>query len=128
MLSHDLENDPDIVAMIGCLGRADHFGRALHGPDRGCPRRLHRRRVCAEPARSTQLASRAQLDLVVAGTDDGVMMVESEANELSEEIMLGAVMFGHERFQPVIDVIIDLAEACAKEPWIAARTPSDSRR
>ncbi len=58
----------------------------------------------------------SDLDLVVAGTKDGVLMVESEAKELSEEIMLGAVMFGHRSFQPVIDAIIDLAEACAKEP------------
>src|SRR5205807_3681615 len=59
----------------------------------------------------------SQLDLVVAGTVEGVLMVESEAKELSEEIMLGAVMFGHQNFQPVINAIIELAEAAAKEPW-----------
>jgi len=59
----------------------------------------------------------SQLDLVVAGTSDAVLMVESEAKELSEDVMLGAVMFGHRHFQPVIDLIIDLAEACAKDPW-----------
>ena len=58
----------------------------------------------------------SRLDLVVAGTRDGVLMVESEAHELAEDIMLGAVMFGHRSFQPVIDAIIDVAEACAKEP------------
>ncbi len=58
----------------------------------------------------------SQLDLVVAGTQDAVMMVESEAKELSEEIMLGAVMFGHRHFQPVIEAIIKLAEKAAKEP------------
>src|SRR2546430_8128565 len=58
----------------------------------------------------------SQLDLVVAGTQDGVLMVESEAKELSEEVMLGAVMFGHRHFQPVIDAIIKLAEKAAKEP------------
>src|SRR3546814_16037176 len=57
------------------------------------------------------------LDLVVAGTHDAVMMVESEANELSEEVMLGAVMFAHRECQPVIDAIITLAEQAAKEPW-----------
>src|SRR5690606_19172008 len=56
------------------------------------------------------------LDLVVAGTNDAVMMVESEAKELSEEVMLGAVMFGHKEFQPVLDMIIRMAEKCAKEP------------
>src|SRR6266436_10384703 len=57
------------------------------------------------------------LDLIVAGTTEGVLMVESEAKELSEDVMLGAVMFGHRQFQPVIQAIIELAEACAKEPW-----------
>ena len=64
---------------------------------------------------------RSQLDLVVAGTSEGVLMVESEAKELSEETMLGAVTFGHRSFQPVINAIIELAETCAKEPWSAGR-------
>ena len=68
---------------------------------------------------------KSELDLVVAGTQDGVLMVESEAKELSEEVMLGAVMFGHRGFQPVIDAIIDLAEACAKDPWPLAEQPAD---
>ena len=59
----------------------------------------------------------SDLDLIVAGTVDGVLMVESEARELSEAKMLEAVMFGHRNFQPVLDMIIDLAEDCAKEPW-----------
>src|SRR5699024_4998210 len=65
----------------------------------------------------------SQLDLVVAGTGQGVLMVESEASELSEEIMLGAVTFGHEQMQPVIEAIISLAEAAAKEPWQVAEEP-----
>ena len=69
---------------------------------------------------------RTQLDLVVAGTAEGVLMVESEAQELSEEIMLGAVTFGHKSFQPVIQAIIELAEACAKEPWVVAEPPADN--
>src|SRR4029077_9637447 len=60
---------------------------------------------------------RSQLDLIVAGTAEGVLMVESEAQELSEETMLGAVTFGHQNFQPVINAIIELAETCAKDPW-----------
>ena len=73
--------------------------------------------------REDELAKSA-LDLVVAGTSEGVLMVESEAKELSEEIMLGAVMFGHESIQPVIDAIIELAEKCAKEPWALPAKPA----
>ncbi|MGK3928153.1 polyribonucleotide nucleotidyltransferase, partial [Enterococcus faecium] len=65
---------------------------------------------------------KSELDLVVAGTIEGVLMVESEAKELSEEVMLGAVVFGHQQFQPVINAIIDLAEQAAKEPWTLAGT------
>jgi polyribonucleotide nucleotidyltransferase len=68
---------------------------------------------------------RSQLDLLVAGTGEGVLMVESEAKELSEEIMLGAVTFGHKSFQPVIDAIIELAETCAKEPWNIPEPPAN---
>ena len=67
----------------------------------------------------------SKLDLVLAGTAEGVLMVESEAPELSEEIMLGAVTFGHAAFQPVIKAIIELAEHAAKEPWAL---PEKSRR
>ena len=97
------------------VGGADAIGRAVPRPGRRMPGRLHQRRIRAQPA-ARRDRRRAHLDLVVAGTRDGVLMVESEAKELSEEIMLGAVMFGHRNFQPVIDAIIDLAEACAKEP------------
>src|SRR4029077_19805006 len=68
---------------------------------------------------------RSQLDLIVAGTGEGVLMVESEAKELSEEIMLGAVTFGHKSCQPVINAIIELAETCAKEPWAVPEPPAD---
>src|SRR5262249_35842954 len=71
-----------------------------------------------------QMAS-SDLDLVVAGTVEGVLMVESEAKELSEEVMLGAVTFGHESMRPVIAAIIDLAEQCAKEPWPMPETPAE---
>ena len=59
-----------------------------------------------------------ELDLVVAGTRNGVLMVESEANQLPEDIMLGAVKFGHAQFQPVINSIIKLAESSAKDSWV----------
>ena len=71
-----------------------------------------------------QLAE-STLDLIVAGTSEGVLMVESEAHELSEEIMLGAVMFGHQGYQPVIDAIIDMAEQAAKEPRPIEDTPQE---
>src|SRR5262249_13862020 len=67
----------------------------------------------------------SQLDLVVAGTGEGVLMVESEAHELSEDVMLGAVTFGHRSFQPVIAAIIGLAETCAKGPWSIAEPPAN---
>ena len=114
VLSHDLENDPDMVAHGRGVGGADHFRPAVPGPDRRGPRRLHQRRICAEPRIDTYPES--QLELVVAGTRDAVMMVESEAQELSEDVMLGAVMFGHKQMQHAINAIIRLAEKAAKEP------------
>src|SRR6185437_8142998 len=66
------------------------------------------------------------LELVVAGTTEGVLMVESEAKELSEDVMLGAVMFGHKSFQPVIQAIIELAEVAAKEPWNMPEKPANA--
>ena len=114
VLQHDLENDPDVAGDGRRLRGADHLGRALHGPDRRRPRRLHRWRIRAQPA--VDGCRNSKLDLVMAGTDDAVLMVESEAKELSEDVMLGAVMFGHKGFQPVIDAIIKLAELAAKEP------------
>jgi polyribonucleotide nucleotidyltransferase len=67
--------------------------------------------------------SRSRLDLIVAGTVDGVLMVESEAEELPEEVMLGAVVFGHREFQPVLQAIVELAETCAREPWSLPHEP-----
>src|SRR5437016_3968067 len=68
---------------------------------------------------------RSQLDLLVAGTGEGVLMVESEAKELAEDVMLGAVTFGHQSFQPVVNAIIELAETCAKEPWNVPAPPAN---
>ncbi len=115
VLSHDLENDPDIVAMIGCSAALTLSGIPFFGPIGGArvgyaDGRYVLNPLPDDPARST-------LDLVVAGTRDGVLMVESEAHELSEEVMLGAVTFGHAQFQPVIDAIIALAEHAARDPW-----------
>ena len=114
VLSHDMENDPDIVAMIGTSAALTLSGLPFMGPIAGCRVGYIDGEYVLNPP--IDELSGSALDLVVAGTRDGVLMVESEASELSEEVMLGAVMFGHRGFQPVIEAIIDLAEACAKEP------------
>jgi polyribonucleotide nucleotidyltransferase len=114
VLSHDLENDPDIVAMVGTSAALTLSGLPFMGPIGGCRVGYVDGEYVLNPTLDD--LTRSQLDLIVAGTGDGVLMVESEASELSEEVMLGAVMFGHRGIQPVIDAIIDLAEACAKEP------------
>jgi polyribonucleotide nucleotidyltransferase len=115
VLSHDLENDPDVVAMIGAAAALTISGIPFMGPI-ACARVGY---IAGEYVLNPQIDEmpNTDLDLLVAGTSQGVLMVESEAHELSEEIMLGAVMFGHEHIQPVIQAIIELAEACAKEPW-----------
>ncbi|HEU0155269.1 MAG TPA: polyribonucleotide nucleotidyltransferase [Stellaceae bacterium] len=122
VLSHDLENDPDIVAMVGASAALTISGIPFFGPIGGARVAYIDGDYVLNPT-SAQL-SRSQLDLVVAGTAEGVLMVESEAKELSEDVMLGAVMFGHREFQPVIEAIIDLAETCAREPWVLAPPPS----
>ncbi len=123
VLAHDLENNPDIAALIGASAALTISGIPFMGPIGAARVGYADGEYLLNPT-STDLEG-SSLDLVVAGTQEGVLMVESEANELSEEIMLGAVMFGHRGFQPVIDAIIDLAEACAKEPWPLAEAPAD---
>src|SRR4051794_5547331 len=115
VLSHDLENDPDIVALVGASAALTISGVPFLGPIAGARVGYIDGQYVINP-KIDQL-DKSVLDLVVAGTGEGVLMVESEAKELSEEIMLGAVMFGHQQFQPVIQAIIELAEACAKDPW-----------
>ena len=114
MLSHDMENDPDIVAMVAASAALTISGVPFMGPIGGARVGFIDDEYVLNPTIDEMAES--QLDLVVAGTNDAVMMVESEAKELSEEIMLGAVMFGHRHIQPVIDAIIKLAEKAAKEP------------
>jgi polyribonucleotide nucleotidyltransferase len=114
-LSHDMENDPDIVAMIGASAALTISGIPFLGP-LGAARVAYIDGQYVLNPRQDQMEG-TQLDLVVAGTAEGVLMVESEAKELSEEVMLGAVTFGHAAFQPVINAVIELAERCAKEPW-----------
>jgi polyribonucleotide nucleotidyltransferase len=113
-LSHDLENDPDILAMIAASAALTLSGAPFMGPIGAARVGFVNNEYVLNPLLDEMTES--QLDLVVAGTQDAVLMVESEAKELSEEVMLGAVMFGHRHFQPVIEAIIKLAEKAAKEP------------
>ncbi len=114
VLSHDLENDPDIVAMIAASAALTLSGVPFMGPIGGARVGYIGGNYVLNPQIDELVESR--LDLVVAGTGEAVLMVESEAHELSEDVMLGAVMFGHSGFQPVIDLIVRLAEKAAKEP------------
>ena len=114
VISHDLENDPDIVSLVGASAALTISGLPFMGPIAGARVGYIEGEYILNPL-AEQMAD-SQLDLVVAGTREGVLMVESQANELSEEIMLGAVMFGHEAYQDVINAIIELAEQAAKEP------------
>ncbi len=121
VLSCDLENDPDIVAMIAVSAALTISGVPFMGPIGAARVGFVGGQYVLNPAMDdmTQLRMKPdqRLDLVIAGTKDAVMMVESEAYELTEEEMLGAVVFGHEQMQPVIDLIMAFAEDSAKEPF-----------
>ncbi|EJW21001.1 hypothetical protein IMCC14465_07970 [alpha proteobacterium IMCC14465] len=114
VLSHDLENDSDIVAMVAVSAALTISGVPFLGPIGAARVGFANGEYILNPTLEEMKDS--NLDLVVAGTGDAVLMVESQAGELSEEVMLGAVMHGHREFQPVINAIISLAEKCAKEP------------
>ena len=121
VLSHDGENDPDIIAMIAASAALTLSGAPFLGPI-GAARigfvdDSYVLNPSIEDMDNIRENSKQRLDLVVAGTQDAVMMVESEAYELSEKEMLGAVKFGHEQMQKVIELIIGLAEKTAKEPY-----------
>ncbi len=115
VLSHDLENDPDVLGMIAASAALTLSGVPFLGPIGAARVGLMDGELVLNPMIDEMKES--ALDLVIAGTGDAVMMVESEAKELPEEKMLEAVMFGHKHFQPVIQAIIKLAQAAAKEPW-----------
>ncbi len=114
-VSYDMENDPDIVGMIGASAALVLSGAPFMGPIGAARVGYKDGQYLINPTAAD--LEESELDLVVAGTNDAVMMVESEAKELSEDVMLGAVMAGHEAMQPVIDAIIKLAEKAAKEPF-----------
>ena len=122
VLSHDGETNPDIVAMIAASSALTLSGVPFMGPIGGCRVGFDGSNYTLNP----KINDDGDLDLVVAGTSDAVLMVESEAKQLSEEIMLGAVKFGHESMQEVIKIIINLAEECANDPWEFSHTINES--
>ncbi len=115
VLSHDMENDPDVLSMVAASAALTLSGLPFLGPIGAARVGVINGEFVLNPMIDEMTDS--TLDLVIAGTQDAVMMVESEAKELPEKQMLEAVMFGHRHFQPVIDAIIKLAEKAAKEPW-----------
>ncbi len=115
VLSHDMENDPDVLSMVAASAALTLSGVPFLGPIGAARVGVINGEFVLNPMIDEMAGS--TLDLVIAGTHDAVMMVESEAKELPEKQMLEAVMFGHRHFQPVIDAIIKLAEKAAKEPW-----------
>src|SRR5215469_15099132 len=125
VLSHDLENDPDVVAMIGCSAALTLSGIPFFGPIAAARVGYEDGQFILNP--TADQMKRSRLDLVVAGTAEGVLMVESEARELPEDVMLGAVTFGHQGFQPVIEAIIELAEHAAKEPWTLPESTAEEQ-
>ena len=115
VLSHDQENDSDIVAMIATSAAITLSGLPFMGPLGAAKIAMINDKLVANPTLSEMKDS--NLELVVAGTSQGVLMVESEAQQLSEEQMLEAVVMGQETYKEVIDAIINLARKAAKEPW-----------
>ena len=115
VLAHDLENDPDIVALVAASAALVLSGAPFMGPIGAARVGYVNSEYVLNPTLDQMKES--AMDLVVAGTSDAVMMVESEIQELSEEVVLGGVTFAHKSMQPVIDAIIELAEHAAKEPF-----------
>ena len=123
VLAHDMENNPDIAAMIGASAALTLSGVPFFGPIAAARIGWIDGEYVLNP--TVDQMDSSELDLVMAGTHEGVLMVESEAKELSEEVMLGAVNFGHVSIKPVIDAIIDLAESCAREPRALPEEPAE---
>jgi polyribonucleotide nucleotidyltransferase len=124
VLAHDLENDPDIVAMVAASAALVISGAPFMGPIAAARVAFIEGEYVLNPTLDELKTS--QMDLVVAGTADAVMMVESEIQELTEEQVLGGVSFAHKSIQPVIEAIIDLAEHSAKEPFDFAADDTDA--
>ena len=120
-LAHDMENDPDIVAMVATSAALTISGAPFLGPIGAARVAYLDGKLIINP--TLEQTEQSSLDLIVAGTQEGVLMVESEAKELSEDVMLNAVMEGHRAFQPVIDAIIAIAEHAAKDPMPLPEAP-----
>ncbi len=126
LLSHDMENDPDVIALIGASAALSISGAPFAGPVAAAKVALDcEGAFILNPTVSE--TKKSDLELVVAGTSEGVLMVESEASELSEEKMLDALMFAHESFQPVIEMINKLKKAVGKESWTVEDTSKDQK-
>ncbi len=126
VLSHDMENDPDIVSMIGASAALTISGAPFMGPIGAIRVGMINDNFIFNP--TINEVKKSTLDLVVAGTNEGVLMVESEAKELTEEKMLEAVNLGHEKLKPVINAIINLAETCANEPLPVPEISEDDQK
>ncbi len=124
VLSHDMENNPDIVSLIGSSAALAISGIPFAGPIGAARVALIDGQLILNP--TLEQVKTTQLDLVVAGTSEGVLMVESEAQQLSEEQMLEAVNFGHDSFQPVIKMIEEMARECGKTTWTVADEDSET--
>ena len=124
VLAHDMENNPDMAALIGASAALTLSGVPFFGPIAAARIGWIDGAYVLNP--TVDQMDDSELDLVMAGTHEGVLMVESEAKELSEDVMLGAVNFGHNAIKPVIDAIIDLAESCAKEPRDLPKEPVET--
>src|SRR5215469_11937776 len=125
VLSHDMENDPDIVAMVAASAALTISGAPFMGPIGAARVGYLDGKLVVNP--TLEQTEKSNLDLVVAGTQEGVLMVESEAKELPEDVMMTGVMEGHRSFQPVIDAIIQLAEHAAKEPLPLTEPPEAAK-
>ncbi|MFD1103457.1 polyribonucleotide nucleotidyltransferase [Sphingobium olei] len=119
VLSFDGESEPDIVAMIAASAALTLSGVPFLGPIGAARVGYKDGEYQLNP--SLDEVKEGELDLVVAATGNAVMMVESEAKELSEDVMLGAVLFAHEASKKIVNAIIDLAEQAAKDPWDIAK-------
>ena len=115
-MTYDHENDPDIVAMIACSAALTISGIPFKGPIGSAKIGLIENKMILNP--TVEDIENSHLELVVAGTKNAILMIESEASELSEKMMLEAVMFAHESMQEVIEMIINLARKCAKDPMV----------
>jgi polyribonucleotide nucleotidyltransferase len=124
-LAHDMENDPDIVAMVATSAALTISGAPFLGPIGAARVGYLDGQFVVNP--TLEQTEKSELDLIVAGTTEGVLMVESEAKELAEDVMLKAVMEGHRAFQPVIEAIIQLAEHAAKDPMPLVEPPAAAK-